>query len=49
MNIGILGSGNVGGTLGTRWAQRGHQVAFGSRDPQAADMKQLVAAAGKSA
>jgi predicted dinucleotide-binding enzyme len=23
MNIGIIGSGNVGGTLGTRWAQGG--------------------------
>jgi predicted dinucleotide-binding enzyme len=22
MNIGIIGSGNVGGTLGTRWAKR---------------------------
>jgi len=49
MNIGIIGSGNVGGTLGTRWAQKGHQVVFGSRDPQAADLQQLVAAAGKSA
>jgi ketopantoate reductase len=33
MNIGIIGAGNVGGTLGTRWARNGHNVAFGVRDP----------------
>ncbi|HTS48309.1 MAG TPA: NADPH-dependent F420 reductase [Bryobacteraceae bacterium] len=49
MNIGIIGSGNVGGTLGTRWARNGHQVVFGSRNPQEADVKQLVAGAGKTA
>ena len=49
MTIGIIGSGNVGGALGTRWAQKGHQVVFGSRDPQAEDMKQLVASAGRTA
>jgi hypothetical protein len=46
MKIGIIGSGNVGGTLGTRWAQAGHEVTFGSRDPSADAMKQLVARAG---
>ena len=30
MNIGIIGSSNVGGALGTRWAKGGHQVIFGS-------------------
>lgn len=49
MTIGVIGSGNVGGALGTRWAAKGHQVLFGSRDPRADDMKQLVAAAGKTA
>jgi hypothetical protein len=49
MTIGVIGSGNVGGALGTRWAGKGHQVIFGSRDPQADDIKQLVAAAGKNA
>lgn len=49
MNIGIIGSGNVGGALGTRWAQKGHRVVFGSRDPQGNDMKQLVAGAGQNA
>jgi 8-hydroxy-5-deazaflavin:NADPH oxidoreductase len=49
MTIGIIGSGNVGGALGTRWAQKGHQVVFGSRNPGDADMQKLLAAAGKNA
>jgi predicted dinucleotide-binding enzyme len=49
MNIGIIGSGNVGGALGTRWAKGGHQVIFGSRDPGANDMKDLLAKAGSNA
>ena len=49
MQIGIIGSGNVGGALGTRWARGGHQVIFGSRDPGAGDMKQLLARAGSNA
>jgi 8-hydroxy-5-deazaflavin:NADPH oxidoreductase len=49
MNIGIIGSGNVGGALGTRWAQAGHQVVFGSRTPDDADMKKLLERAGKNA
>jgi len=49
MTIGIIGSGNVGGVLGTRWAGKGHQVIFGSRDPAGDDIKQLVATAGKTA
>ncbi|HLH00606.1 MAG TPA: NADPH-dependent F420 reductase [Bryobacteraceae bacterium] len=49
MTIGIIGAGNVGGALGTGWAQKGHPVVFGSRDPGASDMKQLLAEAGKTA
>ena len=49
MRIGIIGSGNVGGTLGSRWAQAGHEVAFSSREPQSEKMKQLVAKAGATA
>jgi NADPH-dependent F420 reductase len=36
MNIGIIGTGNMGSGLGRLWAQRGHVVFFGSRDPQKA-------------
>ena len=49
MRIGIIGAGNVGGTLGSRWAQAGHELAFGSREPQSEKMKQLVAKAGAKA
>jgi 8-hydroxy-5-deazaflavin:NADPH oxidoreductase len=34
MNIGIIGAGNVGGALGRLWAERGHEVCFGLRDPR---------------
>ena len=34
MKIGIIGSGNIGSTLGTLWAQAGHQVLFSSRHPE---------------
>jgi 8-hydroxy-5-deazaflavin:NADPH oxidoreductase len=33
MNIAIIGAGNVGGTLGGRWAHNGHKVTFGVRNP----------------
>jgi len=33
MHIAIIGMGNVGSTLGRRWRECGHQVAFGVRDP----------------
>src|SRR3954469_16638012 len=49
MNIGIIGSGNVGGTLGTRWAQAGHQVTFASRKPESKEMQELLANAGPNA
>lgn len=32
MKIGIIGAGNMGRTLGTRWAQLGHHVMFSARD-----------------
>jgi predicted dinucleotide-binding enzyme len=35
MRIAVIGSGNVGGTLGRRWAALGHDVTFGVRDPAA--------------
>jgi len=33
MRIAAIGKGNIGGTLGTRWAAAGHEVRFGVRDP----------------
>lgn len=45
MKIGIIGSGNVGGVLGTRWAMGGHEVVFASRKPDSDEMKKLTAGA----
>jgi len=46
MNIGIIGAGQVGGTLGTRWARNGHTVTFGVRDPNSTAARELVEKAG---
>lgn len=43
--LGIIGTGNVGGALGTRFAQCGFPVIFGARG----DASELVVKAGKSA
>lgn len=37
MRLGIVGTGNMGRALGVRWARNGHQVLFGSRDPEKAE------------
>lgn len=36
MKIGIIGTGRIGTAIGKRWVRAGHQVMFGSRDPQKA-------------
>lgn len=47
MKIGIIGSGNIGGTLGTHWAKAGHEVLFSSRHPK--ELNQLQMQAGNNA
>lgn len=42
MKIAIIGAGNVGGTLGRRWAALGHEVVFGVRDPAREKYQGLV-------
>jgi 8-hydroxy-5-deazaflavin:NADPH oxidoreductase len=42
MNIVIIGTGNVGRALGARWAQNGHSVIYGSRDPQGDKVQKLL-------
>lgn len=49
MKIAIIGTGNVGRTLGTSWAKKGHQVIFGSRDPHSEKVREVLAAAGTNA
>jgi len=36
MKIAVIGAGNVGGALGGLFAEKGHEVVFGVRDPAAA-------------
>jgi 8-hydroxy-5-deazaflavin:NADPH oxidoreductase len=49
MNIGILGGGKVGGTLGKAWAAQGHHVMFGTRDPSGEKTQILIREAGLNA
>lgn len=50
MKIAIIGAGNVGGTLGTAWAQKaGHEILFGVRNPAAEKAQALVAKLGSKA
>ena len=49
MKIAVLGTGNVGGTLGRRWAQHGRTVVFGTRDQQSEKVRALLAEAGENA
>ncbi|MEW6733159.1 MAG: NAD(P)-binding domain-containing protein [Acidobacteriota bacterium] len=46
MKIGIIGTGNMGRSLGLRWAHNGHSVFFGSRDRSKAEA--VAADAGSS-
>jgi NADPH-dependent F420 reductase len=48
MKIAIIGAGNVGGTLGKRWARAGHEVTYGARDPAEAKLASLVRESGPS-
>ena len=44
LRIGVIGSGNIGGAIGTLWAKAGHEILFSSRNPDT--LKDLVASAG---
>jgi predicted dinucleotide-binding enzyme len=46
MKIGILGAGNVGGTLGSGWARKGHDVFFGVPNPEDAKTLELLKGIG---
>jgi 8-hydroxy-5-deazaflavin:NADPH oxidoreductase len=49
MKIGVIGSGNVGGALGTGWAKKGHSVVFGARDKNDEKLQSLLKQAGPNA
>ena len=46
MKIAVIGAGNVGGTLGRRWAALGHELVFGVRDPAREKYQGLVTQTG---
>ena len=47
MNVGILGSGDVGQTLGTGLVRLGNDVKIGSRDPQSPKLTAWLSSTGK--
>ncbi len=47
LRIAVLGAGNIGGTLGRKWAAAGHPVAFGVSDPAGARAQALRAELGE--
>lgn len=47
MQIGIIGSGNMGGPLGQLWADAGHQILYSSRNPD--ELMDLVRSAAPRA
>lgn len=47
LKIGIIGSGRIGGAIGIRWAEAGHQVLFSSRHPD--QLTDLIKQAGENA
>src|SRR5262245_43018055 len=46
MNIAVIGMGNVGGVLGRRWAEAGHEITFGARHPESPRAQAEAQAAG---
>jgi NADPH-dependent F420 reductase len=49
MRIAVIGAGSVGSSLGARWAQAGHEIMFGVRDPQSDNTQKALARAGERA
>jgi predicted dinucleotide-binding enzyme len=50
MKLGIIGAGNVGGTLGTAWAQKAvHDIFFGVTNPQSDKTQALLRTLGGKA
>jgi NADPH-dependent F420 reductase len=49
MKLAIIGTGNVGGTLGRLWAELGHDIVYGVRDPSAAKVQSLLGESGPRA
>ncbi len=44
MKVGIIGAGDVGGTLGKRWRQKKHEIMFGVRNLESQNVQKLIQA-----
>ena len=44
--IALIGTGNVAGALGPEFAMQGHDIVYGSRNPDRAEVRELVARTG---
>jgi len=49
MIVSVLGTGNIGGTLGRKWAATGHRVTFGTRNASAPGVRALLKEIGSEA
>ncbi len=49
MKMAIIGAGNVGGSMGKRWAQAGHEIVFGVPNPTSEKTNSLLASISKNA
>lgn len=47
--VAVIGTGNVGSALGQRFAELGHEIVYGSRDPGRASVERLVSETGPTA
>ncbi len=43
MKIAVLGAGNIGGTIGKKWGNAGHEIIFGVRDVNSPKVHALLA------
>lgn len=49
MNIGIIGAGNIGSTLGKIWSAKGHTVLYGVRNPLTPKVQAILQESGSTA
>ena len=45
-SVAVIGTGVIGRTLATRWAEAGHRVTFGTRNPDDPELRELAARIG---
>jgi predicted dinucleotide-binding enzyme len=49
VDVAVVGSGNIGGTLARRWADAGHRITLGARDPSSPKVHDTQRALGADA